>query len=111
MFHVGQKIVCVDDLDDISLAEKLGLFIVGDLDGLTKGAIYTIRALITDPVTGVYCARLHEIHRQPMPYRGGTFEVGFRITRFRPVVEKKTDISIFTRILDDVSKRETVKCP
>jgi hypothetical protein len=39
------------------------------------------------------------------------YEPYYRARFFRPITEKKTDISVFTRILDKVNGRETVKCP
>lgn len=89
MFYVGQKVVCVDDVP-----RKFG-----GLDDLRAGNIYTIRWI------GIHknavCVRVCEIParaRRP-------FDLPYFADRFRPVVEKKTDISIFTGIL----RRETIE--
>jgi hypothetical protein len=87
-FHVGQKVVCVK-------AEW------SDLNGETApvaGGIYTIRAIITypDDFAGLL---LVEIINAPRYYAEGLFECDFIATKFRPIVERKTDISIFTAML------------
>jgi len=76
-FYVGQKVVCVDAHPDF----------------LLKGVIYTISrvGLLTHGETGV---NLAEVDTSACPH-----DVGFRATRFRPLVERKTDISIFTDML------------
>jgi hypothetical protein len=88
MFHVGQKVVCVDD----SLSE------LRDLNEIlpTRGTVYTIRAIVR---RGSLCFHLVEITNEPYRYQDGFGEVSFKAYRFRPVVERKTDISIFTAML------------
>jgi hypothetical protein len=88
MIHVGQKVVCVDD----SLSE------LRDVDEIlpTKGKIYTIRAIVRRSSLGFH---LVEITNEPYRYRDGFGELSFKASRFRPVVERKTDISIFTAML------------
>ena len=97
MFRVGQKVVCVDDQ---------GTDPHGVLE-LHKGNIYTIRWI------GMYkhpfepnqlCVRLYEINQrgtvgrsQPVPDRHK--DIPFRATRFRPLEERKTDISVFITLL------------
>lgn len=80
-FHVGQKVVCV----------------VSDDYGVTvEGRVYTVSSLIPRGkseadgrmVPGI---TLHEV----APF----FYAGFDSRRFRPVAERKTDISIFTAML------------
>jgi hypothetical protein len=83
-FRVGQKVVCVD-------ASGLTL-----IKPLTIGAVYTIRELYDDPIRGP-AVMLEEIINIMHP-RG---EFGYRSVRFRPIVERKTDISIFTKMLTD----------
>lgn len=84
MFHVGQKVECVDD----------GQSFYGFPSGLKKGERYTISDVMEyhDGV-GV---RLVEIPWVPVPL---VHTRGWRSTRFRPIVETKTDISIFTEML------------
>jgi hypothetical protein len=92
MFHVGQKVVCVDA--DPCTYTPAG---VGDLDGLTRGEIYTIRRIGESPFwSGTPNVWLVEISR-PLFFGG---EPGYHTGRFRPVVERKTDISIFQAMLN-----------
>lgn len=88
MFHVGQKVVCIDNKDDDGAISKI----------LTVGAVYTIAKLLR----GQFLTADFQL------YRGlgvQLFEVKlpgeyFRSTRFRPLTERKTDISVFTEMLD-----------
>jgi hypothetical protein len=79
-FLVGQKIVCIDDADQ---GEFLQCPVVAD-------AIYTISGFADDGL-GLF---LLEIRR-------GCFYWGdsWSKCRFRPIVERKTDISIFIQML------------
>lgn len=94
-FVVGQKVVLVHDFDPGVRASAPG-------DGITlpqMGVVYTIREI------GLYCDEpivwLNEIVNEPHFYIDifDVAEQGFGATRFRPVVEKKTDISVFTAML------------
>lgn len=98
MFYVGMKVVCVDasDLDHVYL-HPLGLLGSGGLDGLAEGQIYTVRAVTTGH-GGVLCLCLHEIRRDIDHVLGK--EAAYAARRFRPVVDRPTDISIFTRMLN-----------
>jgi hypothetical protein len=90
-FRAGQKVVCIDD------------------DGapmLTKGQVYTIKSI--DPlmivkwrqkVMKMAALHLYEIDPDPRCH-------GFAPLRFRPAVDRKFDISIFTRMLRTKSKAE-----
>lgn len=84
MFHVGQKVVCVND--DPSWK--------GMPTGLTKGVVYTIDALVEYPYEGIG-VQLVEISLPDNEHHWPAFHP----RRFRPVIERKTDISIFTRML------------
>lgn len=82
-FRVGQKVVCVDVSNDD------GKQWIGD-DTPVVGEIYTVSAVgLTE--RGKYGIQLVELRR---PRRWG-----YQARRFRPVVERKTDISIFTAML------------
>ena len=91
-FRVGQKVVCVNaepSADGYKVA-------------LIEGAVYTIIEIV-DHAGDRRCVRedtlgiiLCEV--QSPPYRIG-FYGEFSAHRFRPVVERKTNISIFTRML------------
>lgn len=78
-FVVGQHVVCVDD------TLSSGVNIVGDLDGLTAGRVYTIRwvGIHESPRFGPQvCVRLREIVRARCPTHGD--DMPFAAVRFRP---------------------------
>lgn len=90
-FHVGQKVVCVDD-DWTAPGYDVPT-------GLTVGSVYTITGVIS---SSVHCAEymgardhlallLAEVDHPIFP------DIGFASPRFRPV--KTTDISIFRAML------------
>jgi hypothetical protein len=88
-FRIGQKVVCVHAVDE---GWGHGIEILP-----TVGEVYTIRSKEEHP-TGFY-VRLHEIHNTPMPYGNGMGEAQFTVRAFRPLVERKTSIEIFERML------------
>lgn len=97
MFRIGQKVVCVDDKE----AHPSTILSGGSPTGLVKGQIYTVtKTGIEHPLdlTGTPCITLAEM---PSPW-------GYRQTRFRPLVEKKTDISVFKALLNPVQEKENV---
>jgi hypothetical protein len=80
-FRVGEKVVCVDPVNEWGFI-------------LVRGQIYTISKV------GMFFSELHvDVIEALTPH-----SLAWRASRFRPVVERKTDISIFTKIL----KPETV---
>jgi hypothetical protein len=89
MWFTGQKIVCIDD----------GGFPISRANGFAtpvKDVVYTIREMIYYPHQDCMGLMLQEIRNPVIPRKG---EITFRESKFRPVVEKKTDISIFTAML------------
>jgi hypothetical protein len=96
MFRVGQKVVCVDDTPYPDGYNKLYP---------VKGSIYTIRGFHTESHiddVGIY---LEEVVNPPIEWSDSTAcEWPFASYRFRPVVERSTDISIFTEMLIPASK-------
>jgi hypothetical protein len=97
MFRVGQKVVCVDASD-----QRNRKFPV------TKGTIYTIQAIVEAldfMGDGGACAFLCGLGRDVCPIMGK--QTPFALRRFRPIVERKTDISIFTEML----RRESAPSP
>lgn len=88
MFYIGQKVVCV--------REKQGPDPAGIPCPLVYGAIYTVTGLPekapheNGPSLGMTILEVDPPH----PYRG--FDRSF----FRPAAEHKTDISIFTKMLN-----------
>ncbi len=103
MFHIGQKVVCVDETPvkpDYTM------------DGLTKGHTYTIRWIgkYTHPLDGLgqnITVRLEELCRKPSPIGS---DVPFLARRFRPLIEKSTEtgMAILRKILK-TKKVETVE--
>lgn len=83
-FRVGQKVVCVD----ASAIQKAV--------PLNEGAVYTIRTIIPLRSSvrgcGIYLVEIVNLLELGL-------EVGYFSDRFRPAVERKTDISIFTAML------------
>jgi hypothetical protein len=89
-FRVGQKVVCVD------AAPRRGRRWVYD-DPPVEGRVYTIEGIID--FEGEPNLILIEQKRDPR----SDYE-GYRACRFRPVVERKTDISFAHEILRKASK-------
>lgn len=87
-FQTGQKVVCIRDANC-----ELGS---GYDHGLRNGSVYTIADFSRGSVAAGYLV-LAEIKKG-----------AWHPSRFRPVVERKTDISVFTKILDDVRKPVSV---
>lgn len=86
MFRLGQKVVCIDDSKNSA----------GDESGLRKGSIYTINAVFPFQARDEdYGVQLYEIVAPHSPYHLHAF----RASRFRPIVDGKTDISIFREML------------
>lgn len=84
MFRAGQKVVCVDASGGPTL---------------TEGAVYTIHRIegpfpgrFRDQIGEMYGVFLYEVEPDPQFY-------GFHPSRFRPAVDRPTDISVFTRML------------
>lgn len=95
-FHVGQRVVCIDD--------GPGLNPIGPL---CKGQIYTIRGFSNDPrdpELGVYLEEILNLH----PFHG--VEINYRASRFRPVIERSTEtgMAILRKVADDAAKRKNL---
>lgn len=82
-FRVGQKVVCVDDGPHRSGWNPHG-------DAPIKNKVYTVVGVET--YRGLVGIHLREI-------RNGSHNGLYKAMRFRPAVERKTDISVFTEIL------------
>lgn len=85
-FHIGQKVVCVDARAKCDC---------GCATRLVTGQVYTVRAVFV--LFGN--EGIHVEETSPLKWTSG-----YASSRFRPVVEKKTDISVFTEILNRESK-------
>ena len=82
MFRVGQKVVCIRNGPSIFNGEPADLI---------RGRIYTISKFWICSVWLHPCCLVEEAE----PTSGYAFDA----KRFRPIVERKTDISIFREIL------------
>lgn len=92
MFYVGQKVVCIDN------KPYSFHFWGGKIDIPKINQIYTIKRPEYVYSNGVIVVDLKELNNP----------AGYRAFRFRPLVEKKTDISIFTDILNTIKELELV---
>lgn len=86
-FYVGQKVECIQDTGDQHGREMF----------IRKGAIYTIASFVVSN-WGTEGVTLLEVAPPP-----GI--VGWKPSLFRPIVERKTDISVFEAMLNP-SKQE-----
>lgn len=80
MFRVGQRVVCVNAKPE-----------TWHTTGLVKGEIYTIESMFKN------C--YGNLAFQMIEAKNG-HGVGYRASRFRPIQERKTDISIFKAMLN-----------
>lgn len=83
MFHVGQKVECVND--------GPSRYSLTSGSRVKKGAIYTILRI---RIGGIGIEVVDLVEASP-----GRDCDGFDPERFRPIVERKTDISVFTKML------------
>lgn len=91
-FHVGQKVTLKNDEPWIRDANEICP---------AFGEVYTIHEIIACSESAIgFGLGLVEIRNTPHDYEGlGFRETVFPAEEFRPVVERKTDISIFTAML------------
>lgn len=105
-FAPGQLVCCVDDAPHGWT--RYGGVSDRDLDGLTKGTVYTVRDVFDDPPGGVgprASVRLEEIIRRP-DYRYPHLEPGFAACRFRPLDESR--LTVFRQMLVTPPSKELV---
>ena len=91
-FRVGQKVVCVPDTE--ADAQTHGRVWHSDVPKI--GAIYTIIGFGSGYYGDYPVLLLKEIKNYINFLKR---DVGYRASRFRPLVTRKTDISIFKRML------------
>lgn len=98
MFHVGQRVVCV----------RTGRRSFDDCTYPVVGGIYTVRDIYAPPlgVDGPTGLRFVEFVNPPKLFNGFAIEIAFWDRCFRPIQERKTDISIFTEMLTPTKQRE-----
>ena len=91
-WHVGQKIVCIKNTFFRTSRNR-----EHKLHGIVVDQVYTVAAI--DPVgglAGIVC--LKEIHGVKFQSNGDL--LGYPIPCFRPLIDKKTDITVFTEMLN-----------
>lgn len=95
-FHVGQKVVLAIDFAPEVRASAPGDKMILPL----MGAVYTIRDI--GEFEGEPLVWLEEIVNAPRFYLDAfaVMEQGFGAFRFRPLIDRDTDISIFTDMLN-----------
>ena len=86
-FKVGQKVVCIDD--DWGPAPEVHHW-------PKKDDVYTVRTIGVQGSNGKVFIRLREVVN---PKSDKHHEAEFWAGCFRPVIERKTDISVFRRLL------------
>jgi hypothetical protein len=111
-FRVGQKVVCIDDGRYISVrVARRGIrrflphpFTLLD-HNLNRGDVYRITKIEfrNDAETAEPVPLLSVDGARHFEYPN----IGFLPGQFRPVVEKKTDISVFTDLLNPAPAKET----
>lgn len=106
MFSIGQKVVCIT-------RRSLYPNYIGRLrhpPALKVGGIYTIRDIDARYIelVGEPGVRLEELCFPPHECIWGMVEPAFAMSRFRPIVERKTDISLFTEMLPKEPAKETI---
>lgn len=99
-FQVGQKVVCISDASgamhkypDSKWPKKDRIYTIATINDWPWGTLLTFeeidnRHYIGRVVNGIHC----------------TMEPGFGAKHFRPIVERKTDITVFTDILRKATK-------
>ncbi len=94
-FRVGQEVTLKRGYRD-----SLNCTHCGGATSLVFGRVYQISKIFTH-VNGTIGLRFHEV--QPLPNHSG-----FPAKYFRPVQKRKTDISVFTALLNTKSEKELV---
>ncbi len=98
-FHVGQKVVYVGRR--VSIWHQIKRMI-HPYRNPEKGVVYT--------VSNIYVSggdQVLELLEFPSPF-DGYWDAGFLADAFRPVVDRKTDISVFTEILRKATNKRSV---
>lgn len=96
-FRIGQRVVCIRGTGArVPYGDKVVIC-------PEKGTTYTVRGIQPNPFTGgLQCLLLEEIHN---PLHSSGLEFDFTADRFRPIVERKTDIGFAHEILRKVSRK------
>lgn len=97
-FHVGQKVVLARMAKNAEGHRKFSESRGYAVTYPELGRIYTVREIFLHE-TGAVAMRLVEIVNPVVQYKNGEKELCFDAANFRPIVERKTDISIFKAML------------
>lgn len=103
MFYVGQKVERIRDLPAVAKVAHLQWSNVGG-HLPAPGVVYTVRKIWVGR-EGYSLLHLVEIDNSHLLAAGWPEEPGFSAKYFRPVVERKTSIEIFTAMLNPADKR------
>ena len=105
MFWVGQKVVCIDNDDHPewqtaearTCKEQVSYW-------LERGNIYVIRKIVSRKNLTIWLRGINRrrTDRGDQEWR----DTGFMAERFRPLVERKTDIAIFKKLVAPKRQRE-----
>ena len=106
MFYVGQKVVCIHSgfMPGISLPDEEQF---SDEEAIHEGQIYTIRRILIDEEDDMIF-HLEEVFRDESSREWYGDDAGYCARRFRPLVENKTDISIFKKMLNPDNHNEKI---
>lgn len=107
-FRIGQKVVLVEDTPRVwdGIVPKARAISLG-AKYPAKGGVYTVRDIRTVTISGEICLLLVELDNSHfVTAHGYKFEPGFSAWRFRPVVERGTDLgmSILRDLLNKTGK-------
>jgi len=95
-FVVGQRVVCMNDHFAPKGLAHLRAWSEPCLPA--KDQVYTVRKIEAfDDATYLFFT---EIVNPVIPFQHGMWEQGFDHRRFRPLTERKSDISVFTKMLN-----------
>lgn len=92
MFYIGQRVVFIGNG---GFARHLAHY--PDLKVPKKNHVYTVRELTFHETAGL---RVEEILNNKHHYKEGYEECAWLVDEFRPLEERKTDISIFEKLLN-----------
>jgi len=96
MFAIGDKVRCIYDKMHPHPATR----------ALPKvGMVYVVRDVRPPSDTQYIGVLLYELRNPEIYTQVGWIEQAFPANYFVPVIEKKTDISVFTKILDKINNK------
>lgn len=101
-FYVGQKVCAVSDpLDGHNwFVNPRHPFAAKIANQPSVGETYTVQAVFVSPIDNIEYLRLKEVANPALSFTEGVMEPAWPASRFRPITERKTDISIFKAMLN-----------